>query len=46
MLDDGRVVRGVGERGAEDGRVVRDEAGERGGEEGGDEWVGEGEVEE
>ena len=45
MLDDGRGVCGVGERGAEDGGVVRDKARVEGGEDGGDEWVGEGEVE-
>ena len=46
MLHDGRVVRRVGERDAEDRGVVRDEAGVGGGEDGGDERVGEWEVEE
>ena len=45
MLHDGRMMSRVGERGAEDGGVVRDEVGVGGSEDGGDERVGEGEVE-
>ena len=45
MLHDGRMMRRVGERDAEDRGVVRDEVGVGGGENGGDERVREGEVE-